>query len=164
MASAVVKDFVIWLKHVHDDARLAQHLSDLASGAVVTLKVDGVPGKWRKMDNGKDGRPTAGIRPLGAAKEFWNALYAERRGDVISIELADDGETAGAIPHVTRSSYGVLAEEASQFRGLIERSDPVMREAAFAALLDPNRQLYTPDESIIITRDDMHDRDLDRLR
>ncbi len=164
MANAVVRDHVVWLKHIHDDAGLVQRLAALTAGAVVSLKVDGVPGKWCKMDDGRDGRPTPGLRPLGSVKAFWNALFNERRGELVSIELSGgDGAMGGGNP-VTPLNSGAFAEKANQYAGRIERADPVMRSAAVAALLDAGRQTFIPDDNIVVTRDDMHDRELDRLR
>ena len=53
-------------------------------GAVIRLEVDGVPGTWVKMDDGKDGRPTPGIRPVGSYRDQWHKLQ-ERRGDIVSL-------------------------------------------------------------------------------
>jgi len=162
MANAVVRDHVVWLKHIHDDAVLSRHLGALTAGAVVALKVDGVAGKWVKMDNGKDGRPTPGLRPLGAVKDYWNALFNEKRGELVTIELAGGDDAGPATPHTTPSPRAGLAEEAVEFRNRLERADPIMRKAAIAALLDTGRQTFVPQDGFRFNRDEIHDRDGDR--
>lgn len=89
MAHTTVRDVVIWTKHVHG-GDMAQRLAALPGDAEVTLLVDGVQGRWCKMRDGRDGRPTAGLRPVGRAQGFWQALFENRRGDSVSLDLASD--------------------------------------------------------------------------
>ena len=86
MASTTVSDVVIWTKHIHGDEALVARLVAMRAGETVELCIDNVTGTWRKMDNGKDGRPTPGLRPLGKAKAHWGRLYESRRGDVIGLD------------------------------------------------------------------------------
>jgi hypothetical protein len=88
MAKTPIRDVVIWAKHIHGDGELLANLEALQGGETIDLIVDGVRGVWRKMADGKDGRSTSGIRPVGAAQTFWKELYASRRGDVVDVELA----------------------------------------------------------------------------
>lgn len=94
MAQTTICDFVIWAKHVHGDSRVVAAILSLKAGEVITATVDRRPGLWRKMDDGRDGRPTAGIRPIGQTAEFWRSLYRERRGQLVSIEVLHGGEAA----------------------------------------------------------------------
>lgn len=94
MASTLVSDFVIWAKHIHGEPSVAERIAELRAGQTVDLRVDGVRGVWRKMDDGRDGRPTRGIRPLGRTQDFWRDLYQTRKGDVVTIELAAEDEAA----------------------------------------------------------------------
>jgi len=88
-ARTEIRDYVIWSKHLHGDLRLPARIEALDAGETIELEVDGVRGTWRKMDQGRDGRPTPGIRPLGSAQAFWRELYKSRRGAVVSVSLAD---------------------------------------------------------------------------
>lgn len=96
VAQTPVKDVVIWAKHIHGDPVLGSKLAGLRGGELLELVVDGVKGSWRKMDDGRDGRPTRGIRPVGRMQEFWRELYATRRGEIVEIELATDSKASGA--------------------------------------------------------------------
>ncbi len=140
MAHTLVRDVVIWTKHVHG-GDLAARLEALPGDETVNLVVDGVAGAWCKMRDGKDGRPTHGLRPVGRAQQFWKALYESRRGDSVSIGLADQmpgvAETAG--PFI----YPPTARSEAE------------RQAALHALL--NVKGYRSDGSKM-TRDEMHDR------
>ena len=39
---------------------------------------------WKKMDEGKDGRPTPGVKAVGKARDHWHALQ-EDRGELVTI-------------------------------------------------------------------------------
>jgi hypothetical protein len=148
MGVTTVSDFVIWTKHIHDDAPLAAAVAAMSAGETVTLCVDGQDGVWRKMDDGKDGRPTQGIRPVGAAQQHWRGLYRERRGAVVSLEMA--GKATGLTETATPMFDGGRA-----VRRLV-RAD-AERSAALAALLDGAAQGWRSDGEAM-TRDEMHKR------
>lgn len=92
MTHTTVSDFVIWAKHLGGAPR--ERVLALRPGELLTLRVDGVSGSWRKMDDGRDGRPTLGVRPIGPAAEFWRKLYHERRGQIVAVEIADESNRA----------------------------------------------------------------------
>jgi hypothetical protein len=96
MAQTTVSDFVIWAKHIHGDPALNERVLSLGAGETVRLRVDGVSGAWRRMDDGRDGRPTRGIRPIGRTQAFWRELYARRRGEVVTVELIEEADRPGA--------------------------------------------------------------------
>jgi hypothetical protein len=143
MAQTEIKDHVIWAKHVHGDAGLAARIVAMRAGEVIVLSVDGVTGRWRKMDDGKDGRPTAGLRPLGDAAEHWQALFQDRRGDVVEVEIAHSNEGVAAL----WDQRGMSEEQTAYRAGKIERADPIWKETAFEALLGGGRHGYASDEA-----------------
>ena len=77
MATVQVRDDAIWLKHIEGDADLRERIRSLDPGDVLDLEVDGVIGQWERMRDGKDGRPTFGIKPISTMREVWARL----RGD-----------------------------------------------------------------------------------
>lgn len=148
MASTTVSDYVIWAKHIHDDPELVQRILSMFAGETIQLEVDGVRGTWRKMDDGADGRPTPGIRPVGAAQEVWRYLFKRRRGEVVSLKVVD---THGGVAE---------ASEAEQRAKLVYPPlgrTPEERAAALQALLDGARQGYRS-EGRTMSRDEMHER------
>lgn len=84
MAMVEVRDHALWIKHIHGDPALTGRLDRMSAGALIELVVDGVRGHWRKMDDGKDGRATPGLRGIGPARDHWHALQDER-GKLVEI-------------------------------------------------------------------------------
>jgi hypothetical protein len=76
----------MWIKHIHGNEALNTMLTNLSAGDLIELRVDGFRGTWKKIEDGSDGRPTAGIKGLGAAKDRWHGLQ-EKRGDLVPIEF-----------------------------------------------------------------------------
>ena len=74
----------IWAKQIEGGRALKQRILSLAPGDVIELEVDGIVGRWEKMRNGRDGRSTSGIKPIGPMKEVWKALQS-RRGDTVEV-------------------------------------------------------------------------------
>ncbi|MGH6956485.1 MAG: hypothetical protein ACREEW_07465 [Caulobacteraceae bacterium] len=148
MASTTVSDYVIWAKHIHDDPELVQRVLAMWAGETIHLEVDGVRGTWRKMDDGADGRPTPGIRPIGSAQEVWRYLFKRRRGEVVSLKVV---ESHGGVAEASEPE-----RRAKQVLPLLERTEDE-RKAALAALLGGRRQGYSS-EGRTVTRDEMHER------
>ena len=86
-----VRDTVLWCKHIRGNDALRDSLVALPEGASVELLVDERRGTWEKMRNGRDGRPTAGLKPNGAARAGWRELYPEKRGTLVPIALVEQG-------------------------------------------------------------------------
>ena len=86
MSLVEIRDHAIWIKHVHENGALKTVLSDLPAGGLIELRIDGYRGMWKKMEDGNDGRPTAGIKGLGTARHHWHGLQ-DKRGDLVSIEF-----------------------------------------------------------------------------
>jgi len=142
VARTTISDFVIWAKQIHDDEDIGQRIAALNAGQTIDLIVDGIRGVWRKMDDGKDGRPTRGIRPLGQTQAFWRSLYESRRGDVVTLELPSN---EGRIPRAPTLLSPPLG-----------RTD-VERRAALDAILDLGLQGWRSDDAYG-SRDELHDR------
>jgi hypothetical protein len=84
MSMVEVRDHALWIKHIHGNETLRRKLEAMEPGTLISLEIDGARGTWKKMDTGTDGRPTPGIKPLGAARKQWSALQ-EHRGALVSI-------------------------------------------------------------------------------
>lgn len=87
MSYVEIRDHALWLKHIHGNEELKTTLQKLGAGELIELEIDGFRGMWKKMDNGKDGRRTQGIKALGKGREHWHNLQS-RRGDLVSINHA----------------------------------------------------------------------------
>ena len=86
MSLVEIRDHALWIKHIHQNDALREELMNLDAGALIELQVDGFRGMWKKMDDGKDGRATPGIKALGKARTHWHGLQ-ERRGDLVPIKV-----------------------------------------------------------------------------
>ena len=88
-----IRDDVIWARHLKTSPKLYDEVVHLEDDAEIRLIVDGIVGKWAKMKSGKDGRPTMGIKPVGAMATVWKRMQ-ERRGEKVSIDLPDNDDDA----------------------------------------------------------------------
>jgi hypothetical protein len=84
-----IRDDVIWAKHLKSSPELYNAILRLDEEEIISLSVDGIVGKWAKMKTGKDGRPTQGIKPVGAMAEVWKRMQA-RRGEMVSLNRPDE--------------------------------------------------------------------------
>jgi len=87
MSIVEVRDHALWAKHIHGNEPLKQKILELPEKELIELVVDGWRGAWKKMDDGKDGRPTPGLKAIGTAQSKWHGLQ-DQRGSVVSIEEA----------------------------------------------------------------------------
>jgi len=149
MASTTVSDYVIWAKHIHDDPELVSRVLAMWAGETIQLEVDGVRGTWRKMDDGADGRPTPGLRPVGSAQEVWRYLYKRRRGEVVSLKVV---ESASGVSEASEAER----RERLIFPPLGKTQEE--RDAALHALLNAWRQGYRSDGPYG-PRDELYDRE-----
>ena len=85
MSVVEVRDHALWAKHIYGNDSLKHKIEELGAGALLELVVDGYVGTWAKMNDGADGRPTPGIKPIGKARDHWHSLQ-DRRGDLVSIK------------------------------------------------------------------------------
>ena len=87
MGMIEIRDYALWAKHIHGDEVLKQKILRLEQGELIPLEIDSTPGIYKKMDDGKDGRSTPGLKGVGKARDYWHGLQ-DRRGDLISIQEA----------------------------------------------------------------------------
>ena len=87
MSVVEIRDYALWPKHIHENEQLKEKILGMKAGELIELEVDGFRGMWKKMDDGKDGRPTPGIKALGKAKQHWHGLQ-DMRGNLVSISEA----------------------------------------------------------------------------
>jgi len=92
MGSVRIADNSIWLKHIERDDALRERLSKLRPGQVVDLEVAGVVGRWARMNDGRDGRPTEGIRPIDSMKSVWTKMQRER-GKVVEVRQVTSADS-----------------------------------------------------------------------
>ncbi len=84
MASIAIRDDTIWAAHIEGSKVLKDRILSLAAGEVIELEVGDIVGRWEKMRDGGDGRPTPGIKPIGPMKEIWKS-FQSRRGEYVDI-------------------------------------------------------------------------------
>jgi hypothetical protein len=82
-----IRDNALWAKHL-EDAELRELIIALPQGRPITLLVDGTPVRFLKMSDGRDGRPTQGLKPAPEHKHLWDALQP-LRGSQVTISLPD---------------------------------------------------------------------------
>jgi hypothetical protein len=88
MATVLNNDDAIWLKNVNADANALALLRQVPAGTALKLEIEGVQGDWVRMADGKDGRPTLGLRPVGKTLEFWKSMK-RRRGEYLEFKIID---------------------------------------------------------------------------
>ena len=84
MGHLQIRDDAIWARHIDGNSDLRKRILELGPEDTIELVVDGVVETWVKMKDGRDGRPTSGIRPVGAMRAVWKRMQA-RRDEVVPI-------------------------------------------------------------------------------
>lgn len=110
MGKVRIVDDAIWVKHIEGDRRLEQRLAQLPAGQVIDLEVDGVVGRWQKMRDGRDGRPTSGIRPIAAMREVW-ARLRRRPGRIVDIREVKTADSYLELLNSTLSEWDSPQDE-----------------------------------------------------
>ncbi|MGU3539117.1 hypothetical protein [Methylobacterium sp. A54F] len=117
MATMIIRDDVVWARHIEGDPELARRIRALPADDAIVLRIDGQPVRFRKMRNGRDGRPTDGVKPDPAFSEFWKAILS-RRGAMITVEA----EAGSADPYLLSLSATLSEwnspEDAAAYDGL----------------------------------------------
>jgi hypothetical protein len=88
MGTLLNNDDAIWLKTVTADQATVSYLRELPPGGRIRLAIEGTPGDWEKMADGRDGRPTFGLKPIGRTREYWKTLRG-RRGKLLDFKVLD---------------------------------------------------------------------------
>lgn len=88
MPTLLNNDDAIWLKHVDAEPDLSALLYQLRAGTRLRLEIEGVAGEWEKMAEGRDRRPTQGLKPVGSTREFWKSMRV-RRGERLKFKVVD---------------------------------------------------------------------------
>lgn len=144
MAHVEVRDYALWIKHVHGDERLRARLDSLGPDETIRLRIAGEEGLWRKMSAYRtSGNPTPGLRPLGPMQARWGEMYRALKaegGGLVEIELVD--ETA------TPPRSGVPANW--------DEANAAEREAAWEAF-KALRNAGWSSEGRKLTRDELHE-------
>lgn len=116
MAYVEISDDAIWAKQIEGGKALKDRILSLDPGEVIELEVDGIVGRWERMRDGKDGRPTTGIKPIGPMKEIWKGLQA-RRGNVVEVRQVQTADAYLAALSETLTEWN-SPEDEEAFRDL----------------------------------------------
>jgi hypothetical protein len=88
MSTFLNNDDAIWLNHINADANTIAMLKQIPAGTRLKIEVEGVRGDWERMADGRDGRPTLGLKPVGKTFEFWKTMKP-RRGEQLEFKILD---------------------------------------------------------------------------
>ena len=83
-----ISDIAIWFKHLPNQT-LRNRLASLEPEAEVTLEVDEVQGRWRRMKRGVDGRLPDAVIPVGPMKEVWGNWFRTRKGTSVTVRIVN---------------------------------------------------------------------------
>lgn len=78
MGYVKITDNSIWAKQIEGAEALKNRILSLSPGELIELEIKGIVGQWEKMRDGKDGRATKGLKPVGPMKEVWKRFQAQR--------------------------------------------------------------------------------------
>jgi len=116
MGYVEIRDDAVWAKQIEGSKALKDRIVTLAPGDIVELEVDGIVGKWERMRNGKDGRPTMGIKPVGPMREIWKQ-WQSRRGEIVEVREVHKADSYLAALSGTLSEWN-SPEDEEAFRDL----------------------------------------------
>jgi hypothetical protein len=88
MGTFLNNDDAIWLKNVHADPGTVDFLRQIRAGTKLKIEIEGMRGDWERMADGKDGRPTLGLKPVGKTVAFWK-MMKPRRGEYLEFHILD---------------------------------------------------------------------------
>ena len=88
MSTVAVEDECLWFKHIDGNPNLLHAVTQLEDKQMIVLRIDGTSSVWRRMDQGKNSKPTEGLKPAcDLCSGWWRALYKARKGERVSIGL-----------------------------------------------------------------------------
>jgi hypothetical protein len=112
MATLLNNDNAVWFKHIKADKDALALLMQLPAGTLLQLEIEGVRGHWQRMSNGKDGRPTLGLKPIGKTLAYWNSMKS-RRGEYLEFKIVDPRDNDLADIQKTLSEWESEEDEAA---------------------------------------------------
>ena len=89
MGLLMIRDDAIWTKHIQG-ADIVDRILSLEAHSSIVLEVDGRNLVFEKMSDGRDGRPTPGLRAHASSRLEWRK-FQERRGEIVTVHLPDGG-------------------------------------------------------------------------
>lgn len=110
MATVKIRDDAIWVGHIEGGLALQRRIRTLHPGESVDLEVDGVIGKWERMKDGRDGRPTYGIKPISKMREVWSRLRPQV-GRIVEIREVTTDDSYLAAVQATLSEWDSPEDE-----------------------------------------------------
>src|SRR5687768_108990 len=107
----------IWARGIEGDRVLQEEILGLPAGELIELEIEGTLGSWEKMKDGRDGRRTPGIRPVGPMRSFWRSMQ-NRRGDLLRVRRIKRVDPYLAFLQSTLEEEWNSAEDDEAFRDL----------------------------------------------
>jgi len=84
MSFVEVRDYALWVDHIHGNEPLQERITAMEPGARIELEVDGFRSMWEKLPvRGQ----RHGIKAAGEAHRIWHSLRDERRGGIASVKI-----------------------------------------------------------------------------
>lgn len=102
MPSIQIRDDAIWAKNIESGPQLRERIMKLKAGETLDLEIDGIVGRWERMRDGRDGRPTYGIKPVAEMREIWSRMQ-KRRGEFVPVRevVSADSYLAALAPSLS---------------------------------------------------------------
>jgi hypothetical protein len=116
MGKVKTHDDVIWVKNIEGAARLQDRIRKLKAGELLGLEVNGVVGRWERMRDGGDGRPSLGIKPLAHMRQVW-AKWRREPAKIVDVREIVAADTYLAAVSSTLSEWNSPEDEIA-FRDL----------------------------------------------
>ncbi len=134
MAKTEIRDYCIWAKHLRGDAHLVEKVLSMRPGEEIELSVDGIVGRWSKMAESASGMPTPGLRPVQQMKAVWGALYRDRRGEEIVVDLVrgSNAATGGDAP-IQAPTLQDAGERRAALQALFDMAERWRSEAPYGS-------------------------------